>query len=186
MNKFTSSMEKENRLGKTALNMMVIGGMAWLKAKVHFFMQMEMFTLVNFIKIELTALEYMSTPMDNVTKVFGKMICRMVLAKKNLKMGLNTMECFKTEKNGVMAHINGLMNRSILGTGWITILKVKVNIGGLMVEFTKVNGKKINCTAKGYTRGLMEENTKENMKMIKNTDKDVIHGQMANPMMVSG
>jgi hypothetical protein len=179
-------MEKVNRHGKTALNMMAIGVMAWLKAKVHFFMQTEMFTLVSFTKIELTALEYMSTPMANVTKAFGKMICKMVLAKKNLKMDLNTMECFKTEKNGVMVHINGRMNLSISGIGLIIILKDKVNIDGLMEGFTRVNGKKTNCMAKEYTRGLMEENTKVNMKMIKNTDKDVIHGQMANPMMVNG
>ena len=179
-------MEKENRHGKTALNMMVIGETAWLKAKVHFFMQMEMFTLVSFTKIELTVSEYTSTPMANVTKVFGKMICRMALAKKNLKMDLNTMECFKTEKNGVMVLINGRMNLSILGIGLIIILKAKVNIDGQMEEFTRVNGKKTNCMVKEYTHGLMEESTKVNMKMIKNTDKDVIHGQMANPMMVNG
>ena len=179
-------MEKVNRHGKTALNMMVIGEMAWLKAKAHFFMQTEMFILVSFTKIELTALESTSTQMVNVTKVFGKMICRMVLAKKNLKMDLNTMECFKTEKNGVMVLINGRMNLSILEIGLIIILKGRVNINGLMVGFTRVNGKKTNCMAKGYTRGLMEESTKVNMRMIKNTDKAVIHGQMANPMMGNG
>ena len=57
---------------------------------------------------------------------------------------------------------------------------------GQMVEFTKVNGRKISSTAKVFTLGLMGENMRVTMKMTKSMDSVLILGPMENPMRVNG
>jgi len=96
------------------------------------------------------------------------------------------MVCLKTERNGDKALINGLMKASILEIGSITILKERENTGGPTVEFTKVNGKKINFMEEVSTPGQMVECITETMKMIRNMDKEPTLGQMENPMRDSG
>ena len=76
-------MEKVHKTGKTMLSMKEIGEMEWQRGKVLSIMQMEIFTLENFTRIEQMALENMSIKMVKNMLVSGKTICKMVLVKKN-------------------------------------------------------------------------------------------------------
>jgi hypothetical protein len=59
-----------------------------------------------------------------------------------------------------------------------TISKVLVNIGGLMAEFTMVNGSTIKWKDMVLSPGQMEESTLENIKTIKNMVKVLLNGLM--------
>jgi len=96
---------------------MEIGEMEWLKVKVISTMLMVTYTKENFTKTELMDLECMCIKMDKLMKVFGKMTCKTVQERKNLRMDLSTMECLKMVKSGDKALINGLMNQFIPETG---------------------------------------------------------------------
>ena len=63
--------------------MMEIGEMVWLKVKEISIMLMVMSTKENSIKIEQMDLVFTFIKMDKLMKVFGKMICKMVLEKKS-------------------------------------------------------------------------------------------------------
>ena len=71
---------------------MEIGEMEWQKVKVISIMPMVMYTKENSTKIELMDLVCMCIKMDKLMKVFGKMICKMVLERKNSKMDQSTMD----------------------------------------------------------------------------------------------
>jgi len=114
-------MVKESKFGLMVQCTMVIGEMEWQKVKAISTTQMVTYTKENFTKIELMDLVFMCIKMDKLMKVFGKMICKMVQEKKNLKMDPSTMECLKTVKSGDKVLTNGLMNQFILETGSTTI-----------------------------------------------------------------
>jgi len=76
-------MEKEINYGRMVQDMKEIGEMEWLRDKEHFIMQMVTFILVNFIKIELMALEYILIKLDKNMRVFGRMINKKVQEEKN-------------------------------------------------------------------------------------------------------
>ena len=101
-------------------------------------------------------------------------------------MGLSTMACSKTERNGGKEPTNGLMNLFTSEIGSTTILKEMVSIDGPMAEFTKVNGKKISSTVVVSTLGLMEESMRATTKMTRNTVLALTLGLTANPTKVSG
>ena len=91
---------------------------------------MEISTLVNFIKIVLTDLEYMYIQMGRNTKASGKVTCKMVLEKKNLKMEASMMECSKTAKKTDKEHTSGLTAAFISVIGKTIISKEKENTPG--------------------------------------------------------
>lgn len=115
--KSTSNTEKVSSSGKMVPSTMGTGGTGWPRAKELFIMLTVMSIPVNSFKIELADSEYMFTPMARGTRAFGKMTCRTALAKRNLKMVPNTMECSKTVENGGKELITGQINLFILVTG---------------------------------------------------------------------
>ena len=76
-------MVKEPRYGKMVLNMKGIGEMEWLRVKVTSIMQMVMYILENFTKIEPMVSVYMYIRTAKLMKVFGGTICKTVLEKRN-------------------------------------------------------------------------------------------------------
>jgi len=179
-------MAKECKCGQMGRSMMVSGEMEWLKELVLLIMLMEMSIKENSCKIEPMDMGCMFTLMDKDMKDIGKMICRKVQAKNNLKMEVNMMDCLKMERNGGLALTTGLINHNTQENGLIITLKEKVNIAGLMVEYIRENGKKTNYTDEESTRGPMEEFMMENMKMIRSTVTEYILGLMVNVMTVAG
>jgi hypothetical protein len=167
-------------------NMKVTGEIIWLKVKEYSTMRMVTFTKENFIKTELMASECMFMPMDRDMRASGSKICKMVLAKRSLRMDQSTKVCLKMVRNGVKEPTFGLMHQFTPEIGLTIISRVKESISGQMVEFTKVNGKKINSMARDFTLGQMEEDTRVNIKTIKSMDMVLITGQMERSMKENG
>ena len=179
-------MEKESRFGLMVQCTMVIGEMEWQKVKATSITQMVTYTKENSIKIGQMDLVCMCIKMDKLMKDFGKMTCKMVLEKKNLRTDPSTTECLRMVKSGAKVLINGLTNQFIPETGSTTTLKEKVSTSGLMAEFTTASGKRINFMVKEFILGRMAEDMKENIKMIKSTAWDPTTGPMAKLTKASG
>ena len=62
---------------------MEIGVTEWQRVKAIFIMRTVMYIPVNSTKIEPMVSEFMFIKMVKLTKAFGEMICKMVLAKKS-------------------------------------------------------------------------------------------------------
>jgi predicted sugar kinase len=93
-------------------------------------MPTEMSILVSSIRIVLMDLEYMFIQMDKSMKDFGRVICKMVLVKKNWKMEVSMMACSNKVKKMVKELTNGLIIANILVIGKTIILKERANILG--------------------------------------------------------
>ena len=165
---------------------MEIGEMEWQKVKVISTTLMVTYTKENSTKIELMDLVCMCIKMDKLMKVFGKMICKMVLERKNSKMDQSTMECLKMVKSGDKALINGLTNQFIPETGSTITSKEKVSTKGPMAEFTTASGKKISFMAREFIHGRTAEDMKENTNMIKSMEWAPTTGLMAKLTKVNG
>jgi hypothetical protein len=108
----------------------------------------------------------------------GKTTCRTALERKNLKTDQSMTVCSRMVRNGDKEPISGQMNPFTSVTGLITILKVRESTGGLMVESTKANGKRINSTEKVSTLGLMVGCITETMRMTRSMDSAPTPGPM--------
>ena len=101
---------------------------------------------------------YTPTVMGLNTRVCGKVINSMVLARKYGQMVLNIKEITFKEKNTVLVNSGGLMDRYIKEIFSTTIFMVKEPINGAMGGNMKDSGEKTECTIAGYLNGRMGDN----------------------------
>lgn len=119
-------------------------------------------------------------------KEIGKMINRMVKAKKPGPMAQHTKAAIREELSTARAIISGQTKASITATGKITPSAVLVSTSGLMVADMKELGEIIICMGKVFIPGETVENTMVNIRMIRSMGMEFILGPMEDNTMVSG
>lgn len=104
---------------------------------------METTTKVSGKKTKQTEREFIKEKMEDIMKGLGKMMNLMDLAPKNGEMVIFIKENLIKGRNRAKEFIVGQMDHSMMACGMKGRLKDMENIGTMMEEFMKGNGKRI-------------------------------------------
>lgn len=138
---------------------MKVGGKEeWLTEVDVSFTQMEMCMKDNGKMIKHRDRVYILMVTGRSTRVCGKVINSMGLARKYGQMVLNIKEITFKEKNMELANSSGLTDRYIKGIFSTIIFMVKEHINGAMGGNMRDSGEKTECTIGAYLNGRMEDN----------------------------
>eukprot|EP01022_Parablepharisma_sp_SALTPOND_P018657 TRINITY_DN3081_c2_g1_i1.p1 TRINITY_DN3081_c2_g1~~TRINITY_DN3081_c2_g1_i1.p1 ORF type:complete len:771 (+),score=47.91 TRINITY_DN3081_c2_g1_i1:288-2600(+) len=106
----------------------------------------------------------------------GQMTNSMAMEQRSGQMAVDTKVPTQAAKSTVQAFLGGLMVQNMRGTSTRIIYMEKECIGGMMDEFTKVDGIVIGCKDMASSIGRMVNATRENLWKIKSREKAYLNG----------